>query len=116
MKKIIISSIVTACIMALGCGMYVKEVKSDYEYKLETAAIENEIELNNIMKENKKLTDKCSKLDASLEELYDQVYNVMEGNDYDFTIERGDEIHGYYKTSGEGWFDGHIGHSVTVFK
>ena len=113
MKKTILTIMATVCIMTIGCGIYVEGVKSNYETKLEEAVCEHETELGFIQDERLELMAECNELGKRVTELEDQVYNIMEHNDYDVTIEKDGVVHTYYKTK-DGLFSD-SGHTITTF-
>lgn len=89
MKKTLLAVLGTVCIMGIGCNMYVDRIVTNYENKLYESNSNYEV-LNKVY--NQKVSD-YDKLDAKHEELENEVYKLMNGENYDLTIRVNSETH-----------------------
>lgn len=95
MKRIIISIMATVCVMAIGCGIYVAGVKSNYEAKLEEVKAEYDNEIKSISLE--RLDFELNNIDQRyrMEELTDQIIDVMDGNSNEITFVKDGDTYTY---------------------
>jgi hypothetical protein len=93
MKKTLLTIMATVCVMAIGCGVYVAGVRADYEAKLEESICEHETEIGFVQDVRLELMSECNDLTKRVSELEDAVWNIMEHNDYDVSIERDGVVH-----------------------
>ena len=101
MKKIIISVIIAVCVIVAGVGcVVITKIDQDHEAELEALTQDYEAQIESLEEEN-------LRLEAELEELSDQVYNMKTGEAYDVTIDHDGEIH-TWKSDNEKGFLGSI--------
>lgn len=138
MKKTIISVIITTCMMTIFSYVLVVEINNRYEEELQkvTSAYETEISgmkteldelkneyenlqtLNcnlesknyNTNKEVDKIQSKYDELQSDMDELESEVFKMMNGDEYSFSLRLDDETH-MYSYSKDGLF-GQKSHGV----
>lgn len=96
MKKTFIGMVVGMMIMSCVGFIGYKNITNSYEAEL----VETKTEYENQIRE---LEEKNSKTEKKYEKLENQVYNVMEGKNYDFAIAHDGITYDYSKT-GKGLF------------
>ena len=92
MKKILLSVIITMCVMTgIGYGI-INNITDDYEEKMESIKVESEEREEEILE-----------LKSDITEISDQVFNMMNGNAYEITIDHDGETH-TWKSDNKGLF------------
>ena len=92
MKKILLSVIITMCVMTgIGYGI-ITNVTDYYEEKMERIKIESEEREAEIVE-----------LKSDVTEISDQVFNMMNGDAYEITIDHDGETH-TWKSDNKGLF------------
>lgn len=110
MKKMIIA------IMGVVCGLtIVVNGINTINYQTKIADLEKKVE--SLEKTNDYIKDEYNALESDKEELDSQVYNMMNGEEYEFTVNHGNGTY-TYKAEGKGLFKhkSMIGHEVTSGK
>lgn len=105
-RKTIITVAVTVIIMGIIGGLFVNNLIRSYEQDIKDLETINSSQAEAISDMNYEidyLEDQNEKLLGELENLEEQVWNVMNGEDYDITIGHNDEIHHWTSTK-NGWF------------
>ena len=99
MKKILLSVIITMCVMTgIGYGI-ITNITDYYEEKMESIKVESEEREAEIVE-----------LKSEVTEISDQVFNMMSGNAYEITIDHDGETH-TWKSDNKGLFKREL-HSV----
>ena len=92
MKKILLSVIITVCVMTgIGYGI-INNITDDYEEKMESIKVESEEREEEIVE-----------LKSDITEISDQVFNMMNGDAYEITIDHDGETH-TWKSDNKGLF------------
>lgn len=92
MKKILLSVIITVCVMTgIGYGI-INNITDDYEEKMESIKVESEEREEEILE-----------LKSDITEISDQVFNMMNGDAYEITIDHDGETH-TWKSDNKGLF------------
>lgn len=98
MKKIIVSVIIAVCVIVAGVGcVVITKIDQAHETEFEALAQDYEAQI-------KSLEEKNSELEADLEELSDQVYNMKTGEAYVVTIDHDGETHTWESNNERGLF------------
>lgn len=108
MKKVLLSVLATVCIMGTGCAGVVGYINNEYHTILDGYDFEYEV-LE--MKYNQKVED-CKKIKTQYEELQEQVWNVLNDENYTIRIKHEDEMH-TYTSEKENFLFTKKSHSVT---
>lgn len=99
MKKTIIGMVVGMVIMSCAGFIGYMSITKSYDAKLENTKAEYEAQISN-------LEDKYNNLEKSNSVLEEQVYNMMNGYEYSFSVQHdGGNYHYSCKNNGKGKFD-----------
>lgn len=91
MKKVLVSVLVTVCVMGTGCVGYVNHIVNNYENKLENSEFYYDALDTNY---NQKVND-YKTIKSEYEELQEQVWSILNDEDYNVTIKHDDQYHTY---------------------
>lgn len=106
MKKHVIISTILGIGIAVSAIIGCMSVLDNYHQE-QINAIVSEYE-----EQLKAKTEEVTALDAQLDSLESEVYNMMNGEDYDITVHHDGETHEYQKTR-DGLFFSDVSHTVT---
>ena len=100
MKKIILTVLVTLGVAAIGCGFIINDLNIKHAEELDALKVDHQIEVNGINNMLSKVGDDLEEaindyveLDADVNELYEQVYNMQNGEAYEIKIKHDGETH-----------------------
>lgn len=96
MKKIVISILATMCVIAIACSVIVKNITAQYEADYTNAITVHEAMVQELYEENCELESRAAELENG-------IYNMMNGEDYDVTVEHDDARYNYVCEK-DGWF------------
>lgn len=103
MKKILLSVIITVCVMTgIGYGI-ITNITNNYEEKMENIKVESE-------EREAEREAEIAELKSDVTEISDQVFNMMNGDAYEITIDHDGETH-TWKSDNKGLFKREL-HSV----
>lgn len=100
MKKNLLTIILTACVMLLGCVFYVHKITSTYETTLAETEDYYEWVISN---KDQKMNDSIEELTEKYESLESEVWNMMNKEAYKVKIKHDDKTY-IYESDNKGLF------------
>lgn len=95
MKKIIISILATVCVMAIACSVMVKNITAQYEADLVNTITVNEALVQELREGYRDALEENYELETQVADLEDGFYYMMNGEDFDVSIEHDDAKYNY---------------------
>lgn len=110
MKKTILTIMATIMVMAIiGVG-YISSINKQHEKELEIVKASYEMKIESMENE---MNVEMEEMKKEYDELEQQVYNMMNGDEYDFRIKLDNGEYHSYSYKKEGLFFGEKSHSMT---
>ena len=118
MKKILLAVLATLCVSGVACGFIINWINIKHENEIELLNVDHQIEMdgmNNMLErvsvELEEAIKDSVELDDKMNELYDQIYNMQNGEAYEIEIEHDGETH-IWKSDNKGIFNS-VSHTVS---
>ena len=117
MKKIILSVLVTLGVAAIAGGLLIMKINDEHRAELDRLKVDYQIEIdgitnehNNVVKDYIVVINELNGVNEEINELYEQVWNMQNGEAYEVRIEHDGETH-YWESDNKGIFSS-VSHTV----
>jgi hypothetical protein len=105
MKKTIIAILVTVCVMTIIGGVYINYINDCHVKEIEGLTNQYEERIGDLKDNYRYLNNDYERLSEDMDELENQVYNMMNGEYYDISVDQDGITYGYVYERGDGLFD-----------
>ena len=110
MKKLLLAVLVTLGVAAIAGGFMIKKINEEHKAEIDRLKYDQQLEVdvltrqyNDVVEEYGRTIDKLDRTEEKLNELYEEIWNMQNGEAYEVSVEHGDETH-VWKSNNKGIF------------